>query len=322
MQGVHLFATIGISMAVSIFAGCCVNGVIPSVAVESHNGGITMYGMIDSEVKCIHLSAAVRILVAISVITTGDVFCPIPSIALACGIRNSGVFGGVDGQVKGIHLGATVGICMSVEISAAVGDCGVASANPAPDVALALCHSKDIVHRVVDGEVEGVHLSATVGICMSVEISAAVGDGDVSSACLVPGVCLAGNLSVMLVDRVVDGEVEGVSTGTILTIVVMMDIGSALGVGLTCSSSPGVCLAFGDGGCIVRTIVDGQVQGINLDAVVAVYGVHVITADIVSLSSPCVPVASIRSKSKVRGMVDGQVQNMQRILHNILACMV
>ena len=72
--------------------------------------------------------------------------------------------------------------------------------------------------RIVDGQMQGVDLRASVAVSMPVEEVAALGDGGVGAVGPVPGVATARRFRGMLVLRLVDGQVERYHTVAHLSI--------------------------------------------------------------------------------------------------------
>ena len=108
----------------------------------------------------------------------------------------------------------------------------------------------------------------TVTIVVMVDVGSALGISMTRSRC--PGVSLALGDSGHIVRAIMDGEMQGIGACASVTIVVVVDLGSSLGLGLTRSRRPGVCLAFSDGGHIVRAIMDCQMQGVRAGTAVFV----------------------------------------------------
>ena len=117
------------------------------------------------------------------------------------------------------------------------------------------------MRSIMDGEMQCVSAGTTITIVVVVDVGVAFSVGLASSFC--PGVGLAFSDCSHVVRAVEDGQMQGVGAGTIIAVVVVMDIGAAFGVGLSCTCCPCVAFALSDGGHVVRTIMDGQVQGVS-----------------------------------------------------------
>ena len=80
--------------------------------------------------------------------------------------------------------------------------------------------------RVADGEVEGVHLGATVSVLMAVGVCSGSGVGGA-----VPGVCLALDNGIGRMLRMKNGKMEGVHLRAAVNVCMVVGISSGSGVG-------------------------------------------------------------------------------------------
>ena len=170
-----------------------------------------MYRVVNRQVQRIYLRAAVRIQMAVSVGITGGVGFTItsfPSVALTLFYRDSPMHGIVDGQVQRIHLRATMGIRMTVEVITAIRDDSVGTAFPYPGIALTFLNREGRVHRIVDGQVQGIHLPTVIVILVAVGVIATIRDDSVRAANPFPSIALALLNRKGCVHRVVDGQVQ------------------------------------------------------------------------------------------------------------------
>ena len=111
---------------------------------------------------------------------------------------------------------------------------------------------RQVVRAVMDGQLQRVHASTTVFICIGVGINAALGIGGV-----VPNVRFTNRVGYHIVCTVIDSEVKGICTRTAIFVGVGVCIDTAFIVG---DIMPSISLARRIGYYIVRTLMDGQVQ--------------------------------------------------------------
>ena len=162
--------------------------------------------------------------------------------------------------MEGVDLRATVGVEVAVGVVA--GGCVGLSVASCPGVGAALGDGDGLVHRVEDGQMEGVDLRATVGIGVAEGVGAGGGVG-----LSVPDEGTAGLRRDGCVHRIVDGQVEGVDLGAAVGVGVTVGVVAGSRVGL---SVPSVRAALTDGDCRVDRVVDGQVEGVDLCAAVGI----------------------------------------------------
>ena len=313
VQRHHTVAPVGRAAGNSVSGGIVTLGVgiavNPGVAAASRlyvdAGGVVA----DGEVEGIDLQTTVRILVGVSVVAALQISRAIPGVALACGFRHGGMLRVVDGQVQRHHTVAPVGRTAGNSVGGGIVALSVGIAVN-PSVAAASRRHVDAGGVVADGEVEGVDLRATVGICMGVSVVAAMGIGRA-----VPGVRLASSLSHGCVDGIVDGQVQRHHTVAPVGRTAGNSVGGGTGaLGVGDAVNPGVaaacrpCVNAGGG------IEDGEVEGIDLHAAVCIFvGVSVFAALGISLPvaiAPGVAAALRGGDSGVDGIVDGEVQRI------------
>ncbi len=97
----------------------------------------------------------------------------------------------VDRQMQGVDLRASVAVGVPVEEVSALGNGGVGAVSPVPGVATARRFRGVQMLRIVDRQVEGVDLRASVAVSMPVEKVSALSDGGVGAVGPVPGVATA-----------------------------------------------------------------------------------------------------------------------------------
>ena len=182
-----------------------------------------------------------------------------PGVSLALGDRNRTIRVLSNGEVQSVGAGATITIVVVVDVGSAFGVSLTSSGSPG--IAFTFGDIGCVVRAVVNGEVQGVGAGAAITVVVVVDVGAAFGVSQSGTSC--PGVVLAFGDGGHVVRTVVNGEVQCVGAGTTIAVVVVVDVGSALGVGQTRSRCPGVGFAFGDGGHIVRSVMDCQMQGIS-----------------------------------------------------------
>ena len=112
--------------------------------------------------------------------------------------------------------------------------------------------------RVEDGEMQSVHLRASVGIRVTIQIVAALGIGVPVAGS--PSIAVALGDGKDRVLRVEDGEVQSVHLCASVGIRVAIQIGAALGIGVPVAGRPGVAVALSDGGGSVLGMIDDQMQ--------------------------------------------------------------
>ena len=168
---------------------------------------------------------------------------PFPSVALTFHNCDGCVYGVVDGQVQRIHLRTTVGIRMTVEVVAAIRDDSVSATNPFPSVALTILNREGRVHRVVDRQVQRIHLRTAVGILMAVEVVAAIRDDSIGAAFSFPSVALTFLNREGRVHRVVDRQVQGIDLRAAMSIQMAVGVVAACGVSLTVTICPSIASA-------------------------------------------------------------------------------
>ena len=158
----------------------------------------------DGQIERIDLRAVVSILVLVVVgaaLGVGVAGTASPGVGAAGGFRNGGVHWREDGQIERIDLRAVMSILVLVVVGAAlgVGNAGTAS----PGVGTASGFRNGRVYRVVNRQVQRIHLRATVGILMLVEVGVAFG---VSLAVGLPSVGAAASNRSRYVHRGVHGQ--------------------------------------------------------------------------------------------------------------------
>ena len=204
----------------------------------------------DGQMQGVDLCASVGVKMAVGVVARGNVGL---SVAVRPGVGAAGTDGDrrvhrvEDGQVEGIDLRAAVGIKMTVGIVA--GSRVGLSVTSGPSVGAALADGDGLMHRVENGQVEGVDLRAAVGVEMTVGVVAGSRVG-----MSVPGVGAALADGDRRVHRVEDGQVEGIDLRTTVGVEVAVSVVAGGGVGL---SVPGVGTALGDGDGLVHRVEDG-----------------------------------------------------------------
>ena len=286
VQGVDLCATVGVRVAVQVCAAlgvglsvaggpsvtaafvgsgggvlCVVNGKVQGDNAVASRGGPVVYG--EGRGVC-----------------AGGVGGPVPGVAAAGGDGLHALSGYAGAHVDG-DAGGCAGASVSVSGNGVGGGTGgrngdgIGVCPSGPNIAVgAVCGERAALVEMnenvagngysrdgLDGEVQGVHLCAAVGIGVAMEVGAALevamsvtGGPDVA-------VTLGDRGGVVL--RVEDGEVQGIDLCTAVAVGVAVEIGAALGVGLPVAGSPGVAVALGNGeGCVLR-MEDGEVQGDN-----------------------------------------------------------
>ena len=194
---------------------------------------------------------------------------------------------------------------MAVGVSAALGvGCAV------PGVAAAFDHRGDLIHWIVDGEVEGIDLCAAVGIFVAVCVGVALVVGLAITVC--PLVAAASRFGSGSVCWIVDGEVEGDDGVATVGTAVLNGEGRFVGAFVVRRAiNPGVGAASLLLVNARRGIVDGQVQGIDLRAAVGVFvAVGVGAALGVGCAVPRVAAASRFGDGCVGRIVDGKVEGI------------
>ena len=220
----------------------------PCIGLAGNLRGGGMHRIVDGQVQSIDLCATVSIGVTVEVVSAFGVGFTVavrPCVGLAGRGRERGVHRVVDGEVQGIDLRAAVSIGVDVGVVAAyrVGLCG--SIHTGPYVGLAGRGRDCRMHRIVDGEVQGIDLRATVSIGVAVGVVAAFVVGLCGSVHTDPGVGLAGRGRDCRMNGIVDGEVQGIDLRATVSIGVAVGVVAAFVVGLCGSvhTGPGVGLA-------------------------------------------------------------------------------
>ena len=172
----------------------------------------------------------------------------------------------VDSQMQSIGTGATESIVVVMDVSSAfgVGQFG----SRCPGVAFAFSEGGCVVRSIMDGEMQCVSAGTSITIVVVVDIGAAF--SVVLSCTFCPGVAFALSDVDHIVRAIMDGQVQCVGTGATESIVVVMDVSSAFGVGQTCSRCPSVAFALGDGSCVVCPIMNSQMQGVGARATISI----------------------------------------------------
>ena len=208
----------------------------------------------------IHTSATVGVGVVVGVGARGGVGLAVavrPGEAFAGGIGHGVVCAVVDGQVQSVNAGTPVGIGVVVGVSARGGVGLAVAVCPSEAFAGGLGHS--VVRAVVDGQMQGIHTSATVGVGVVVGVGARGGVG--LAVAVRPGEAFAGGIGHGVVCAVVDGQVQSVNAGTPVGIGVVVGVSARGGVGLAVAVCPSEAFAGSLGHGVVCAVVDGQVQG-------------------------------------------------------------
>ena len=237
-------------MAVGVVARDAVDRAVPSVGTASFSGVGVVHRSVDHEHHRHHGVAAVggfdggRLHAGLG---EGHAVPLVGQFAGADGIGDHCTGTVQDGQMQGVDLCTSVGVKMAVGVVAR-GDVGLSVA-VRPDVGTAGTDGDRRVHRVEDGQVEGIDLRAAVGIKMTVGIVAGSSVG-----LSVPGVGAALADGDRRVHRVEDGQVEGIDLRTTVGVEVAVSVVAGGGVGL---SVPGVGTALGDGDGLVHRVEDG-----------------------------------------------------------------
>ncbi len=298
MQGDDGVAAVGGGEGRGVVAGLGVVGIVPEVAAAG--GGFDSLGHRAEECEghVDHGVAAVGSRQRDGLSAGGGEDHAVPSVrqrSRADGRCEGGGLGLVDGQIQGVDLRAADDIKVAVGVDARLG-VGLSVA-VRPRVGSAFGDGDSRARRVVDGQVEGVDLRATVVVEVAVGVVAAFRVG-----LSVPRVVAALGDGHGLVHRVVDGQVEGVDLRA--TVVVKMTVGVRAG-GLIDSAVPGVGAAFGDGDGLVHRVEDGQVEGVDLRASVDILmAVGVVARDAVDRAVPSVGTASFSGVGVVHRSVD------------------
>ena len=285
----------------------------PSVGLASLAGDSGVRRVVNGQVQGVHLRAVVGVGMRIGGVGAGGIGLAVavrPGVGLAGLAGDGGVCRIMDSQVQGVHLRAVVSIVMWVG-GVGAGGIGLAVA-VRPGIGLASLAGDCGMRRIVDGEVQGVHLGAIVDIGMQI---GGVGAGGVGLAVAVcPGVALAGLAGDSGVRGVVDSQVQSIHLRAVVSIVMRVGGVGAGGVGLAVAVSPGIGLTSlaGDGG--VRRIMDSQVQGVHLRAVVSI-GMRIggVGAGGIGLTvavCPSVGLAGLAGDCGMRRVVNGQVQGV------------
>ena len=97
----------------------------------------------------------------------------------------------VDRQMEGVNLDASVSVSMPVEEIAALSDGGVGAVGSVPSETSARRFRGVQMLRIVDRQMQGVDLRASVAVSMPVEEVSALSDGGVGAVSPVPGVATA-----------------------------------------------------------------------------------------------------------------------------------
>ena len=220
----------------------------------------------------------------------------------------------INRQVEGINLRTNVVIQMTVEVIATIRDDSVGAANPFPGVAVANCNRKGGVYRIVDSQVQRIHLRATMGIQMAIEIVATIRDDSVSAASPFPSVALTFLNRHGCMHRVVDGQVQRIHLRAAVGIQMSVGTVATGGIGFPITIRPSVTLALLNRDSRVHRIVDSQVQGIHLPTVIIILVTVGVNATIrddsvgAANSFPSIALTFLDREGGVHWVIDGQVQ--------------
>ena len=240
VQGIDLCATVTVDMLVIVGARSVVGlpvSVSPGVGVVGGDGDGGVRRVVDGQVQGDHGVAArgVGQSVGRGLGALGVGHAVDPGEALAGHLRVDARAGVVDRQVEGVRAGTTCAVGVVVRVGAGSG-VGLTIA-VCPSVASTFCNSDGGVRRVVDGQVQGIDLSTTVSVPMTVGV---VAGGSVGQPVAVrPCVSLALCDGDGGVRRVVDGQVQRVNLRATVGILELIRVSSRCGVGFAVP-----CVAF------------------------------------------------------------------------------
>ena len=220
----------------------------PSVTVAHCNRDGCMYRIVDCQMQGIDLRTTMGIRMTVEVVAairddSVGAASPFPSVALTFHNCDGCVYGVVNSQVQRIHLRAAVGIRMTVEVVAAIRDDSVSATNPFPSVALTILNREGRVHRVVDRQVQRIHLRTAVGILMAVEVVTTLRDDSIGAAFPFPSVALTFLNREGSVHRIVDRQVQGIHLRAAMSIQMAVGVVAACGVSLTVTICPSIASA-------------------------------------------------------------------------------
>ena len=319
VQRIYLRTAVGVIVAVGIVTAGGVSRTVaarPCVSFTSNFRHGRVYRVVDGQVQRIDLRAAVGVIVTVEVVTAGRVGRTVtarPCVGLAGNCRHSRVNGVVDGQmqchraVRAVYVGEVLYIVAGNGVGLLV-----------PCVGLASRGSKLILRRLIDGQVQGIHLRTAVGVIVGVGVVTAFCIGLRGGIHMIPRVGFNSRSSGGQVAGVVDGQVQcyhTVAAGRIGQRVGRR--GGALSVGHTVDPLITVAsclLVNADGG-----VFDGQVQRINLNTTVGILvAVGVVAALSIVLCGgihmgPCVGVTLGNRHGRMNRSVDGEGHGHHRV---------
>ena len=119
VKGVHLRATVSVSMAVGICPGLSISEAgaeVPGVCLAFDNGVSRMLRMKNSKVEGVHLRTTVGVRMAMGVSAGILIDSAVPGVGLAGAVGERCMYWVENGKVKGVHLRAAVHIKVRIGV--------------------------------------------------------------------------------------------------------------------------------------------------------------------------------------------------------------
>ena len=264
MQRVHLFASVLVVMREGVGASHRIGDAIPNIISTYIDGCGGVRREVDGEVQRVHLGAPMLVGMTVQVGAGVCIGGAVPRESLAGDLCVGRMDWMIDGEVQRVHLLTAMRVEVTVVVGAGFRIGGAVALGPG--VTFTLGDGDGGVHRVVDGQMQGVYLCAPERIYVRVSVLTRFG---VSGA--VPGEGLTFGVSLRLMVWMTDGKVQRVHLGAPMFVGMRVSVLTRLGVG---GAVPRESLA-GDL-CVGRMdwMIDGEMQGD--DGVGALYGLEIL----------------------------------------------
>ena len=301
VEGINARTVVGVRVLVEVCAALGVSRSMPSIILADGEAFSIMGAVMDGQMQRHSAVGPVNVLILMRVIAGLRVGLAIPIVTLTRRGRELVGRGVVHGEVEGIDLGTAVAVGARIVVGSRLRVGLTVAVRPRVAVVGRLGVPK--IRRIVNRQVKGIDLRATVRILVDIGVVAALGVG-----CAFPGEALASRLRNGGMYGVEEGQVEGVGAGASLGVGVVVGVVAALGIS---RSMPGMILAGGETFSIVSAVVNRQVEGDDtVRAMDIVVGPYVVSGLGVRPAVPSVAFAGGGGELVGRGVVHGKVEGI------------